>query len=114
MCAELWCACGAEVWALNLKVWVWNQEKVWNHGTDTDARKRGFTQTLAAGKNRCLGDRAPVKQDRFAVLAADWLQGASVVLYRNSDYRKYQYFAYSHWPGGLMGSPSMAGTRPGG
>jgi len=41
-------------------------------------------------------------------------KGASVVLYRNGDIRKHQYFAYSTWPGGLFGSPSMAGTRPGG
>ena len=41
------------------------------------------------------------------------LQGASVVLYKNEDIRKYQIFAYSLWPGGLFGSPSMAGSRPG-
>jgi sphinganine-1-phosphate aldolase len=41
-------------------------------------------------------------------------KGASVLLYRNDSYRQYQIFAYSNWPGGLFGSPSMAGTRPGG
>jgi len=41
-------------------------------------------------------------------------KGASVILYRNAELRKFQYFAYSAWPGGLFGSPSMAGTRPGG
>jgi len=41
-------------------------------------------------------------------------KGASVVLYRDASIRKYQFFAYSAWPGGLFGSPSMAGTRPGG
>ena len=41
------------------------------------------------------------------------LQGASVVLYKNEELRKHQIFAYSGWPGGLFGSPSMAGTRPG-
>ncbi|XP_013419086.1 sphingosine-1-phosphate lyase-like, partial [Lingula anatina] len=40
--------------------------------------------------------------------------GASVVLYRSEELRKYQIFAYSGWPGGLFGSPSMAGSRPGG
>ena len=40
-------------------------------------------------------------------------QGASVVVYRSLDIRKYQIFAYAEWPGGLFGSPSMAGTRPG-
>lgn len=41
-------------------------------------------------------------------------KGASVVMYRNHDLRKLQYFTYSGWPGGLYLSPSMAGTRPGG
>ncbi|XP_041361221.1 sphingosine-1-phosphate lyase-like [Gigantopelta aegis] len=42
------------------------------------------------------------------------VKGSSVIVYRNSDLRKYQIYTYSEWPGGLYGSPSMAGTRPGG
>ena len=42
------------------------------------------------------------------------LQGSSVVVYRDADIRRYQIFTYAEWPGGLYGSPSMAGTRPGG
>lgn len=41
-------------------------------------------------------------------------KGASVITYRNEEIRSYQYFAYGEWPGGLFGSPSMAGSRPGG
>jgi sphinganine-1-phosphate aldolase len=41
-------------------------------------------------------------------------KGASIVIYRSKDLRKYQYFAYSQWPGGLFASPSLAGSRPGG
>jgi len=41
-------------------------------------------------------------------------KGASVIAYRNKELRKFQFFAYSEWPGGLFGSPSMAGSRPGG
>ena len=41
-------------------------------------------------------------------------KGASVVLYRNPTLRKYQYFAYTDWPGGIYVSPTMTGTRPGG
>jgi sphinganine-1-phosphate aldolase len=41
-------------------------------------------------------------------------RGASTVLYRSPEYRKYQYFCYTDWPGGLYGSPSFAGSRPGG
>ena len=41
-------------------------------------------------------------------------KGASVVLYRSKDLRRHQYVTYADWPGGLYGSPSMPGTRPGG
>ncbi|MFN7134977.1 MAG: pyridoxal phosphate-dependent decarboxylase family protein, partial [Myxococcales bacterium] len=41
-------------------------------------------------------------------------KGASVVLYRNKELRRHQFFTYGNWPGGLYGSPSMTGTRPGG
>lgn len=41
-------------------------------------------------------------------------KGASVVLYKDAALRSFQYFAYAKWPGGLFGSPSMAGSRPGG
>jgi len=41
-------------------------------------------------------------------------KGASVILYRSAELRSFQYFSYSEWPGGLFGSPSMAGSRPGG
>lgn len=41
-------------------------------------------------------------------------KGASVILYRNEELRSHQYFAYGAWPGGLFGSPSLTGSRPGG
>jgi sphinganine-1-phosphate aldolase len=41
-------------------------------------------------------------------------KGASTILYRDRSIRNHQFFAYSDWPGGLYGSPTMAGTRPGG
>lgn len=41
-------------------------------------------------------------------------KGASVVLYRNSELRRHQYFVHTDWPGGIYASPSMTGTRPGG
>jgi len=41
-------------------------------------------------------------------------RGASVVLYRDRDVRRHQFFAVSDWPGGLYGSPTLAGSRPGG
>jgi glutamate/tyrosine decarboxylase-like PLP-dependent enzyme len=41
-------------------------------------------------------------------------KGASTVLYRTKALRRYQFFTYPDWPGGLYGSPSATGTRPGG
>jgi sphinganine-1-phosphate aldolase len=41
-------------------------------------------------------------------------KGASVLLHRNADLRRHQFFTYSGWNGGLYASPSMSGTRPGG
>ena len=40
-------------------------------------------------------------------------KGVSVVLYRNPDLRRHQYFTATDWPGGLYVSPTMAGSRPG-
>ena len=41
-------------------------------------------------------------------------KGASVVLYRSRELRLHQFFVYPDWPGGLFGSPTATGTRPGG
>jgi len=40
-------------------------------------------------------------------------KGSSTVLYRDSDLRAYQYFITANWPGGVYGSPGIAGSRPG-
>jgi len=42
------------------------------------------------------------------------LKGTSVVLYRNKNFRKYQYFTDPEWPGGTYLSPSASGSRSGG
>jgi glutamate/tyrosine decarboxylase-like PLP-dependent enzyme len=39
-------------------------------------------------------------------------KGASVIAHCNRDTLKYQIFLYDQWPGGLYGSPAMAGARP--
>jgi glutamate/tyrosine decarboxylase-like PLP-dependent enzyme len=41
-------------------------------------------------------------------------KGISTVLYRSSELRKFQFFMYADWPGGIYGTPSLAGGRPGG
>jgi sphinganine-1-phosphate aldolase len=41
-------------------------------------------------------------------------RGASTVMYRDAAYRRHQFFAKVDWPGGLYGSPTMTGSRPGG
>ncbi|CAK4080549.1 unnamed protein product [Aphanomyces euteiches] len=40
-------------------------------------------------------------------------KGTSVVLYKSKEIRRYQYFAYSDWTGGLYATPTFAGSRPG-
>jgi sphinganine-1-phosphate aldolase len=40
-------------------------------------------------------------------------KGTSVVLYRDSDLRHYQYYKTASWAGGLYFSPTFAGSRPG-
>jgi sphinganine-1-phosphate aldolase len=34
-------------------------------------------------------------------------------MYRNANYRKFQYFSAIEWPGGIYVSPTFAGSRPG-
>jgi glutamate/tyrosine decarboxylase-like PLP-dependent enzyme len=41
-------------------------------------------------------------------------KGASVIIYASHELRKYQFFVYTDWSGGLYGSPTMLGTRCGG
>jgi sphinganine-1-phosphate aldolase len=41
-------------------------------------------------------------------------KGTSVVLYRDRELRRSQYFTITDWPGGLYMSPTFAGSRPGG
>ncbi|EGG17512.1 sphingosine-1-phosphate lyase [Cavenderia fasciculata] len=41
-------------------------------------------------------------------------KGSSVILFKSDDYRKYQFMAYTGWPGGIFVSPSVLGTRAGG
>lgn len=40
-------------------------------------------------------------------------KGTSVVLYKSKELRRFQYFAYPDWTGGLYVTPSLAGSRPG-
>lgn len=41
-------------------------------------------------------------------------KGASTILYRNSEYRRHQYFAYADFPGGVYATSTLTGARPGG
>jgi glutamate/tyrosine decarboxylase-like PLP-dependent enzyme len=40
-------------------------------------------------------------------------KGASVILHRNKQLRRYQTFVFDGWLGGLYASPNLQGTRPG-
>ena len=39
---------------------------------------------------------------------------SGVILYRNGEIRKHQFFSYADWTGGVYGSPSLTGSRAGG
>lgn len=41
-------------------------------------------------------------------------KGASVLLYRDMNFLRHQFFVATDWPGGIYASPTMPGTRPGG
>jgi glutamate/tyrosine decarboxylase-like PLP-dependent enzyme len=41
-------------------------------------------------------------------------KGASVILFKDKDLRRHQFFISKDWPGGLFASPSVTGTRPAG
>jgi len=41
-------------------------------------------------------------------------KGASVILFRDKELRRFQFFISKDWPGGLFASPSVTGTRPAG
>lgn len=40
-------------------------------------------------------------------------KGSSIIMYRNEQLRAYQYFLATDWSGGVYGSPTLAGSRPG-
>ncbi len=41
-------------------------------------------------------------------------KGASVIVYKNIQYLRHQFFIYEDWCGGVFASPALLGTRPGG
>ncbi|MBT3586729.1 MAG: aspartate aminotransferase family protein [Halobacteriovoraceae bacterium] len=41
-------------------------------------------------------------------------KGSSVVLYKDKSLKRFQFFTTTNWPGGMYGSPTVTGTRPGG
>jgi len=41
------------------------------------------------------------------------VRGTSTIMYRSGDLRRYQFFSQADWSGGLYGSPTMTGSRPG-
>ncbi|CDO76973.1 hypothetical protein BN946_scf184281.g20 [Trametes cinnabarina] len=46
-------------------------------------------------------------------ISCDTHKGSSIIMYRDAALRRYQYYINPDWVGGLYGSPSIAGSRPG-
>ncbi|THU94202.1 PLP-dependent transferase [Dendrothele bispora CBS 962.96] len=40
-------------------------------------------------------------------------KGTSVIMYKDAELRRYQYYVYPDWIGGVYASPSLSGSRPG-
>ncbi len=40
-------------------------------------------------------------------------KGVSIIIYKNSKIRKYQFFVHVDWPGGIFGTPCFQGTKSG-
>jgi glutamate/tyrosine decarboxylase-like PLP-dependent enzyme len=68
-----------------------------------------------------IGEPVPpwdLRVDGVTSLSADLhkygyaFKGASVILYRDREAVRHQWFLFDGWPGGLYGSPTTAGTRP--
>lgn len=41
-------------------------------------------------------------------------KGSSVIMYRDTSYRTYQWFSFPDWPGGIYATPTVGGSRAGG
>jgi glutamate/tyrosine decarboxylase-like PLP-dependent enzyme len=70
-----------------------------------------------------LGEDIPVfdfRIDGVTSISADLhkygfaAKGASVIMYKNMNIMKHQFFITTTWSGGIYASPNMPGTRPGG
>jgi len=41
-------------------------------------------------------------------------KGSSVLMYKSTEYRSYQWFSFPDWPGGIYATPTVGGSRAGG
>ncbi len=87
-------------------------------GFHTDACLGGFVLPFAEK----LGERIPAFDFRLRGVTSMSVdthkygysaKGTSVVLYRNPELRREQFFTITDWPGGLYFSPTLSGSRPG-
>ncbi|KAG1715776.1 hypothetical protein ID866_1400 [Astraeus odoratus] len=46
-------------------------------------------------------------------VSCDTHKGSSVIMYRDTSLRRYQYYVNPNWTGGVYASPSLSGSRPG-
>ncbi|CEH16712.1 plp-dependent transferase [Ceraceosorus bombacis] len=70
-----------------------------------DTHKYGFAPKV----RRAAGERSSDEELSSALRC----QGSSVIMYRTSELRRFQYYVQPDWTGGVYASPSIAGSRPG-
>jgi sphinganine-1-phosphate aldolase len=90
-----------------------------NIGLHVDSCLGGFIVPFAEDAGFPIGFHTDFRLKGVTAISCDTHKygfapkGSSVVMYNSRKLRKYQYFLQTEWPGGVYGSPTMAGSRPG-
>lgn len=85
----------------------------------TDACMGGFVLPFMEMNGEPLSHQWDFRVEGVTSISADIHKlgyapkGASVILHRDKELRKYQTFVFDDWLGGFYASPAMQGTRPG-
>ena len=89
-----------------------------NIGLHVDCCLGGFILPFLC-KNGYYGCKYDFILDGVTSISADMhkygytLKGSSIVMYRNTELRKYQYYVNTDWNGGIYATPTIAGSKSG-